>query len=537
MMDQTETQNPRRSQTGKLVSEMTASEARAFFLRQTSYTTIELPVYFDFETVLQRVAKVLPSVTEKNWSRKARNSSNANYVLQDNKDGRLAWRPLTLIHPALYVSLVHTMTREDNWDAITRRLQEFRDIPTIHCASMPREYVAYSPLETDPASADSDPAVTTGPFGAAMSQAWYNEMEQTSLELSTTFKVMLQADIANCYSSIYTHTIPWALHGKEKAKTDRNSLDLIGNLIDRGIQDIMQGQTKGIPQGSELMNFIAEIVLGYGDEILRQRLEAARVFHYKVLRFKDDYRILTQNRADAETALGVLYETLQFVQLDLRMDKTYFSEDITESAVNADKVQWIMDGYQERMASSNESPNNLLVQLRDFNSQHPNSGMVKRGITALREHHQQSPDQWHQLLMPSVEMLTDIGLSNPKVYPMLAPFLGELIENHDEDERILAVAYILERLTDAPHSGRIELWVQRIGFFGDQLGQFGERLCKLVMESDDVALWNSSWLSNNRLREAIEQCDLIDRDKLAGIPPTLTDEEWDLLAWRTLGYE
>jgi hypothetical protein len=54
-----------------------------------------------------------------------------------------------------------------------------------------------------------------------------------------------------------------ALYGKEEAKDNRHKSSL-GNDVDKLIRSMRYGQTNGIPQGSVLMDFIAEMVLGYG---------------------------------------------------------------------------------------------------------------------------------------------------------------------------------------------------------------------------------------------------------------------------------
>ena len=83
----------------------------------------------------------------------------------------------------------------------------------------------------------------------------------------------MHLDISNCYGSIYTHTIPWALHTKHVAKSNQNNNDLLGNKIDSLIQLMQNGQTNGIPQGSVLMDFIAEIILSYVDKLLDEKLK------------------------------------------------------------------------------------------------------------------------------------------------------------------------------------------------------------------------------------------------------------------------
>ena len=108
------------------IIELSGEEARAFFIKQESYCTIDLPDYFQFGGLLQSVAKVLEENPLSNASRKKRrNLEGVNYQILDNKDGRYAWRPLELIHPALYISLVNRITKQSNWELICKRFRGF----------------------------------------------------------------------------------------------------------------------------------------------------------------------------------------------------------------------------------------------------------------------------------------------------------------------------------------------------------------------------------------------------------------------------
>ena len=71
------------------------------------------------------------------------------------------------------------------------------------------------------------------------------------------------------------------------------------------------GQTNGIPQGSALMDFLAEIVLGYADELLGEKLEEEDIDDYHVIRYRDDYRIFTNSKEDAEAIARYLTVILQ----------------------------------------------------------------------------------------------------------------------------------------------------------------------------------------------------------------------------------
>ena len=186
------------------IIELSGEEARAFFIKQESYCTIDLPDYFQFGGLLQSVAKVLEENPLSNASRKKRrNLEGVNYQILDNKDGRYAWRPLELIHPALYISLVNCITKQSNWELICKRFRGFRCNSKIKCLSLPVE------------------SLTKEKDKAAQVSQWWKTVEQKSIELSMDFEFVVHTDIVDCYAAIYTHSIAWALHTKTKAKENR----------------------------------------------------------------------------------------------------------------------------------------------------------------------------------------------------------------------------------------------------------------------------------------------------------------------------
>lgn len=47
---------------------------------------------------------------------------------------------------------------------------------------------------------------------------WWETTEQGALWLAQEFPMIVTTDIADCYPSIYTYSIAWALHGMQFAK-------------------------------------------------------------------------------------------------------------------------------------------------------------------------------------------------------------------------------------------------------------------------------------------------------------------------------
>ena len=239
------------------VLEMSNKGARRFFLKPQSYCSVELPPYVTFKDVLNDVAQYLSKTPlAGRQASPPRDYENVNHVILNNKDGKYAWRPLQLCHPALYVELVNQLTTKPNWNRVQKRFKKFSRNQCVQCLSIPVES----------RSKQSDRAEQV--------MRWWNDIEQRSIELSLDFEVLIHADVTDCYGSLYTHSVSWALHSKKVAKSKRRDMSLVGNVIDGRLQDMCHGQTNGIPQGSVLMDFIAELVLGYADMFIGLRNQA-----------------------------------------------------------------------------------------------------------------------------------------------------------------------------------------------------------------------------------------------------------------------
>ena len=145
------------------------------------------------------------------------------------------------------------------------------------------------------------------------------EMAEKDLVLdSTLYQFIGKTDIANFYSSIYTHSIGWAFHGREVAfKDDKN--ELLGNKIDRLTQYSNDARTNGISIGSALSDLIAEIILTSIDVKISKQLKD---IDFIAARFKDDYRILCSSEDDAKIVLKAISNELSEYNLRLNENKT-----------------------------------------------------------------------------------------------------------------------------------------------------------------------------------------------------------------------
>ncbi len=125
-----------------------------------------------------------------------------------------------------------------------------------------------------------------------------------------------EADIATCFPSIYTHSIPWALDDKAAAKKSSSLTKLAGNLLDKCTQNTRDRQTNGLLIGPHASNIISEIILTQIDADLQAK------GHLKIKRHVDDYRFYASTYEDAEKFIKDLGLALRAYEMSLNEKKT-----------------------------------------------------------------------------------------------------------------------------------------------------------------------------------------------------------------------
>ena len=131
----------------------------------------------------------------------------------------------------------------------------------------------------------------------------------------------LKVDITWFYHSIYTHTIPWALHTKQTAKARKYDKTLLGNNLDTLIRNCQHGQTIGIPVGPDTSLVIAEIIACFIDQELQEKFPDIKGYRYF-----DDYFLFFTRREKAEEVFRFLQSTLNDFQLTPNETKTIISQ-------------------------------------------------------------------------------------------------------------------------------------------------------------------------------------------------------------------
>lgn len=406
--------------------------------------------------------------------------SGVNYQFVSNKDGKFAWRPYELMHPAIYVSLVNVICEPKNWKDITDRLIEFGS-GVVECCSIP--------LLSEDIQSDN----------ATQVRSWWQRIEQRSLEYSLEYTHVLHTDVTDCYGSLYTHSIAWALHGKDEAKNNKGKGSLIGNKIDQHLRESRYGQTNGICQGSVLMDFIAEVVLGYVDKRITDELVDAKDF--KILRYRDDYRIFTNSDERAEHILKTISDKLRDVGMKLSVTKTQLRTNVVEGSIKPDKLAAI--DLQDLGKTNAKTMQKKLLRLHSFGRKFQNSGALKRLLSDLHSEMEKMKGKPYDLYV-QVAIACDIAVVSPLAFPAIAGILSHLISNAKEGDREPLWKLVQKKMKNVPHNGYLDIWLQRVTkpkAIGIQFAS-SETMCRIV-NGENIPLWNNKWIDSQDLKNAL----------------------------------
>ncbi len=167
------------------------------------------------------------------------------------------------------------------------------------------------------------------------------------LRLEQKFSNLLIMDIADCFYHIYTHTIAWAVKGKEQAKVLKKC-----TTFERKFDDLMRhtnyDETNGIIVGSEISRIFAEIILQRIDVNVLNRLKGEPYClklgrDYEVRRYVDDHYIYANSEAMLRKILEVYQSELRNYKLyinesKLKFDERPFVSNVTEAKRDINKL-------------------------------------------------------------------------------------------------------------------------------------------------------------------------------------------------------
>ena len=124
---------------------------------------------------------------------------------------------------------------------------------------------------------------------------------------------ILSLDLSNFYHTLYTHSIPWVIEGKQNSK--RNRINGFANNLDKIIQHCQYGETHGIPTGTICSKIIAEFYMCYIDKQLEEK-------NFKYSRYVDDIKFPYTSDSERESFMMEISNLCREYNLILNDKKT-----------------------------------------------------------------------------------------------------------------------------------------------------------------------------------------------------------------------
>ena len=175
---------------------------------------------------------------------------------------------------------------------------------------MNKSLISLSSVEEDPEEGN-----------ALRRKATFDDLPLQRSLRSAAARFLLRADLSRFYQTLYTHSIPWALHTKATAKARKNERNLAGNAIDIAVRNTQDQQTLGIPVGPETSDLIAETIGVAIDEQLQNAFP-----NLSGIRYIDDFNLYFGKRAEAEEGLAALNAAVKEYELEINQFKTEIVE-------------------------------------------------------------------------------------------------------------------------------------------------------------------------------------------------------------------
>ena len=188
---------------------------------------------------------------------------------------------------------------------------------------------------------------------------FYDSIDLVHLEAK--YKYCMTLDLAKCFYNIYTHSISWAVKGKEYAKNNRDT-ESLEEHFDNLMQKCNYDETNGIVVGPEVSRIFAEIILQKIDLNIMQDLKNEKLVvgkDYDIRRYVDDSFVFINNLNYAELIKKIFEKRCEQYKLYLneKKIKIFAKPFVTDITVAKRDVKSLMTKIKERYFNRNEDGN------------------------------------------------------------------------------------------------------------------------------------------------------------------------------------
>lgn len=336
---------------------------------------------------------------------------------------QLTDRSFGIIHPKIYHDIVWYLNQE--WDSIINHL--FHKDIKIYSYSFP------IPI-TNKAEGD------VGDLrGGRMIYEFIEMAEKDLVAEAHDFKYLLRTDIKNCYPSIYTHSIAWALHTKKTIRARGNRADyskFLGLKLDKLFQYSNDGCTNGIPIGPAVSDLISEVVLAAVDKECSIELEKNKI-EFLGVRFKDDYRFLCNSKEDAHKIIKTLQSGLRDYNLTLNDSKSTVTE-LPDGLFREWTAEYQKCSLRYHQKIKYKQLSNTMLSTLKIDKQYPDTGVIDKFLNELTSKKYNLKLKLNEKYsQKAFSLLLLLKGKRAKSFPLVLAIIGKIIEKNEDNPEIL----------------------------------------------------------------------------------------------------
>lgn len=262
-----------------------------------------IPECFYTDKLADQVTDIISSVK----TTKGNNGVTAPVSLSTYKSS-INRRIISVPNPEAFLRLVKFMAK--NWDGIKKVSESENSLSPITCI---QDYSTTTNIEEINCPLIKEKRRRKSDFVKGI---------ESCINISLGYQFRLKLDVANCYNSIYTHSVAWGICGKEKVKQyvqnkktkpKPDKYDL-GDGLDIFMRYQKNNETNGIITGPFTSRIFSEILFSAIDKKMRDE-----GFIFK--RYVDDYKFYFRTREKAEESVPKIERILNDYNLNLNLSK------------------------------------------------------------------------------------------------------------------------------------------------------------------------------------------------------------------------
>lgn len=222
----------------------------------------------------------------------------------------------------------------------------------------------------------------------------FDELRIRHVKILATYDYFLKLDISRFYNSIYTHSIGWALFGKDWVKANFKLPEYektYGSKLDKAIAGGQKGQTIGIPIGPDTSRILSELILVQIESDISGFLGD---ISDRIVRNVDDFIIGIHQSEDVNEIISKISEVFYEYQLALNDEKTKISStsDIDIPIWTHQIRSFRLSTYPNRQAEDIDTFFAMILKLADL---HPGENIVLFALKKIANLQFNERNQYH----------------------------------------------------------------------------------------------------------------------------------------------